>query len=359
MRSMTERRIVISGYYGFGNTGDEAVLSGILRSLAEVGVTARVTVLSVDPKRTMAEHRGVRAVHRYCPISAPGAIRSADLVISGGGSLLQDATSAHSIHYYLGIIRLARFFRKPVAVYAQGIGPLIRPWSRRAVARALEGVDLLTVRDTDSKQLLESIGVRMPIAVVADPSFVMEADLAAADALIDHVGLAGREFVAASLRPWPGAQREIDECATGICRACDERGLPVLSIAMQPEEDGGVSRLPGAMTLDGSLGPDVIKGVLARAKLVVGMRLHALIFAAAEGVPFVPVVYDPKVESFAQWAGQPAGVGVDRATSEAMREAVLGAWDDRERLAEIARTRASEGRESALEAARLTAGLIT
>ena len=41
-----------------------------------------------------------------------------------------------------------------------------------------------------------------------------------------------------------------------------------------------------------------IAGVLARAHLVIGVRLHSLILAARLGIPFLHVPYDPKVASF-------------------------------------------------------------
>jgi len=95
-------KIVISGYYGFGNAGDEAILEAMVRDLRALAPGARLVVLSADPAATAARC-GVEAVPRMHLPSVLGALRGADLFISGGGSLLQDATSWRSVPYYAGI----------------------------------------------------------------------------------------------------------------------------------------------------------------------------------------------------------------------------------------------------------------
>ena len=100
-------RILISGYYGFGNAGDEAVLAAILASLRRQVPEAQCDVLSIDPKTTTRLH-GIPAYHRARPREVLTALRRCDLFVSGGGSLLQDVTSLNSLLFYLAQIRLAR-----------------------------------------------------------------------------------------------------------------------------------------------------------------------------------------------------------------------------------------------------------
>ena len=113
----------VAGYYGFRNAGDEAILEAIARELQARG--HEVVALSGDPKRTREDH-GLRAYHRLNPL----ALLRADLWLLGGGGLLQDATSALSLTYYLSVLRLARLFRKRVVVFNQSLGPL-SPWGER------------------------------------------------------------------------------------------------------------------------------------------------------------------------------------------------------------------------------------
>lgn len=353
------KRIVISGYYGFGNTGDEAVLEGILATLREI-VDARITVFSADPERTMSEHPDVRSVHRYRITQVLREMRKADLVISGGGSLLQDVTSARSSYYYLGILRLAQILKRKTTVYAQGIGPLNSERIRSAVARTLNKVDAISVRDEDSKTLLESIGVnRIPVHLSADPAFLVSPDYEAADRVLAANGLSGRKFIGLSLRPWPRAESWLDEIAEGSRIIADELGMEVALIPMQEPRDTEVLQSVKSGVLLREIGSlQAVKGVIGRSSLMIGMRLHCLIFAASEGVPFVPIVYDPKVASFAAAMGQPRGVDVASVNSGDMVNAVRLAWGERTELAERLSAKASESRMLALRSGELADRLL-
>ena len=155
-------RVAISGYYGFRNSGDEAVLRSILTALREegrdAGVEVEPVVLSGDPAWTEAAH-GVPAAHRMRPAEVLRTLRGCDALVSGGGSLLQDATSAKTIPYYTGIVGLARLLGKPVFVYAQGVGPVKRAWLRPLVRAAMNASRIVTVRDEESAALLARLGV--------------------------------------------------------------------------------------------------------------------------------------------------------------------------------------------------------
>lgn len=350
-------KLLISGYYGFGNTGDEAVLAGILATFKRVGIDAGVTVLSADPERTKREHPGVAAVHRMRLGPLVKAIRSADLVISGGGSLFQDVTSSMSLRYYLFVLRLARVFGKKTMVYAQGVGPLRGEGARKSVARAMNRTDLITVRDADSKVLLESIGVTRPVHLSADPSFLLEPDLEAADAILDAKGLAGRDFIGVSLRNWPGEDwaRSVGKAVTA---AADALNVRLVYIPMQEPEDRAAAGGQDAIGLSDLGGPAVVKGLIARCGLVVGMRLHALIFAAGVGTPFVPVVYDPKVASFAASAGQGPGVDIANLDADALRHSIATTWNRREEIASNLLDKADDLTSLALESGRLACQLL-
>src|SRR5690606_16223699 len=118
-REPEEMRVLLSGYYGFGNLGDEAILAGLGSALEHRG--HQPVVLSNDPAGTERLH-SFEARHRVRGLV--GALTSVDAVVSGGGGLLQDATSARSLTYYLSVLRLARAFGRRTAVYAQSLGPL-------------------------------------------------------------------------------------------------------------------------------------------------------------------------------------------------------------------------------------------
>ncbi|MDD2498401.1 MAG: polysaccharide pyruvyl transferase family protein, partial [Desulfitobacteriaceae bacterium] len=128
------KKVLISGYYGFNNIGDEAVLASMIQALDDVSPQVQITVLSDNPERTEKQYR-VRAINRWSKKEISNGLKECDLFISGGGSLLQDVTGPKSILYYLELIRLAVWYKKPVMFYAQGIGPVQRPWARKLLAR--------------------------------------------------------------------------------------------------------------------------------------------------------------------------------------------------------------------------------
>lgn len=147
---MKKNNIVISGYYGFSNAGDEAMLFAVLRALHYDPKRMRITVISGDPRRTENTFR-VHAVSRFDGYSILKSVYQSDLLISGGGSLLQDVTSWKSMMYYLSIIGMGIFFRKKVFLYSQGIGPVRYHWGRWILCTVMNHVDAITVRDSESK----------------------------------------------------------------------------------------------------------------------------------------------------------------------------------------------------------------
>ena len=56
-------KIVISGYYGFNNIGDESILTAIISNIRENIDNIDITVLSKDPELTSKKHK-VDAINR-------------------------------------------------------------------------------------------------------------------------------------------------------------------------------------------------------------------------------------------------------------------------------------------------------
>ena len=162
-------KILISGYYGFNNIGDESILRTVIDNLREKLPDVDITVLSQDPAGT-AEKYGVKSVRRMSLPDIFRAVRRCDLLLSGGGSLLQDATSGRSILYYLFILGLAQLLGRQTFIYSQGIGPISTPRNRRLTAFILRRTDGIVVRDGKSRDLLLEIGVPPQLVhVTADP----------------------------------------------------------------------------------------------------------------------------------------------------------------------------------------------
>ncbi len=135
LASIDEKRpldIMISGYYGYKNTGDDSLLQAIIKNITEIKPYVDITVLSINPAET-ARLYGVRSIHRFNALKIIRAMKRTKLLISGGGSLMQDVTSTQSLLYYLSIILAAKKSGAKVMVYASGIGP-IKNRNNRAIA---------------------------------------------------------------------------------------------------------------------------------------------------------------------------------------------------------------------------------
>ena len=104
-------KIVISGYYGFANAGDEAMLTAIIKSLRSTEKSVELTVISGNPEMTSAQHQ-VNSIHRFNFFEIIKSLHGCDLLISGGGSLLQDVTSMRSLLYYLSILALGVILKR-------------------------------------------------------------------------------------------------------------------------------------------------------------------------------------------------------------------------------------------------------
>ena len=312
-------RVVMSGYYGFGNAGDDAILEAIQQAIHGASDDVAVTVLSNDPELTQRQY-GVEAIPRFRMWRVFGALRRSDALLSGGGSLLQDTTSTRSLFYYLSVIRMAQLLGKPVMLYANGIGPVRRPGNRRRVKKVVERATLVTLRDHSSARELADMGVsRADLQVTADPVFHLSpASAARGEALLAQAGIAAdTPFLVVSVRDWPDTEHFCRELA----RLCDHLrrayGMEVLFLLMQPSRDRAISQqVQGFMEesshlLDVPCSPRELMAVLGQARLCLAMRLHTLIFAARMAVPSMGLVYDPKVDSYLQELEQPSAGHVD------------------------------------------------
>ncbi|GAW93127.1 polysaccharide pyruvyl transferase CsaB [Calderihabitans maritimus] len=339
---MKKSKVVISGYYGFDNTGDEAVLYSMIRQLRELVPELEITVLSHRPEKTMASH-DVRAVNRWSLLQVIRAVSRADLVLSGGGSLLQDVTGIKSLLYYLGVIAVARLLGKRVMIYAQGIGPINTLPGKWLTRLAVNRVDLITVRDEESGLFLKQLGVTRPsIKVTADPVLGLDSDRIQSVSfagLFPNLMEKGAPLAGISVRKWKGWE----EARLIFARVGDrlvERGWKVIFLPMHFPEDLNACRETASLMKEDSAileqqpSVETLLGIMQGMDLVIGMRLHALILAAVARVPIIGVSYDPKIDSFIKMTGQINAGRVEEITPEQLVKAVEWGLDRREELKE-------------------------
>jgi len=304
-------RLVISGYYGFGNAGDEAMLVSMVRSFRALEPAVELTVLSADPARTRANHP-VTSIGRLDLLAIAMALGRADALISGAGSLLQDVTSRRNVYYYLGVMGLALAMGKPLVVYANGIGPLRARAARRLTAGILARARLITVRDEQSLQELQAMGVQGILS--ADPALALEPPgPERGRAVLRELGGGGDgPLILVAPRHFPRSGRTFAALAGAADYLVRMSRARVLFVPMQLPEDGQAAsairermREP-AMELRETLSPADLLSLTGQAQVLLGVRLHALIFASVMGVPAVGIAYDPKISGFTAAVGLPS-----------------------------------------------------
>ncbi|MDR3294711.1 MAG: polysaccharide pyruvyl transferase CsaB [Clostridiales Family XIII bacterium] len=301
-------KALISGYYGFNNIGDESILTAVVENLRARLPDIEITVLSQNPAATAEKHQ-VGAADRRSAGAIIRAVRRCDLLISGGGSLLQDATSRKSILYYLAVIWLAFLFRKKVFIYSQGIGPISSGLNRSLTAWTLRRTAGIVVRDEKSGELLAEIGVPPEnVVVTADPVLrIKPADPATGREILAREGFfrqAGRPLVGFAIREKKIQSEFVDELCLSIQRLRTEFDAQILLIPFYYSEDLPVleeieKRLAGTvLAIKHKYLTDEMLSLIGNVDVLVGVRLHALIYAAVMDVPMIAVSYDPKINSF-------------------------------------------------------------
>jgi polysaccharide pyruvyl transferase CsaB len=303
-------RIGISGSYGGLNLGDEAILRGIITQLRR-SVPAEITVFSRDAEDTKQRHEVERvvAVRKLSRDEVVPEIQRLDLFILGGGGILFDGEA----QIFLREVALAHEHRVPVMVYAISAGPLRDPAAQAAVRDNLSRAAVVSVRERGARQILEDIGVHREIVVTADPALLLEPEPLPDDALKREGLDSERQLIAMSVREPGAAAPDISEdvyhrmLADAADFMVDRYDAEVVFVPMEPKMldvqqchavMARMLRAQRATVLKGEYSSAQLLTLTGQFSFAVGMRLHFLIFASLQHVPFVALPYAPKVGGF-------------------------------------------------------------
>ncbi len=286
--------ILISGYYGFENTGDDSLLKAIIDNLRKEKSNVTITVLSKTPEITSNLYN-VKSINRLNLFKIIHLLKRTRLLISGGGSLLQDVTSQKSYAYYSLIIKLALRYGTKVMIYANGIGPLINERTRNDCKNILNKVNAITLRDEDSFDEIKKLGVTNKFSVTADPAFSLKCD--------DDFDIGINEkYFTVSLRKWKSLSDDFEEKIAEICRKIKEKyGYIPVFVPLQNWMDLPIcksiaQRCDGIVT-DNFKNANQLLKYIKNSEFTIGMRLHSLIYAFSMNVPVIALSYDPKIDS--------------------------------------------------------------
>jgi polysaccharide pyruvyl transferase CsaB len=353
-----ERRVLVAGYYGFGNTGDEAILAALVAALRARRPSDRLVVASGDPGQTRQRH-GVDSVFWRDPLALSEEVRRSDLVVIGGGGLFQDyagierdtlLTPRHGgVTYYAGPAVLAAVSKTPYVLHGLGFGPLETEEARRIVRAVAGGAARISVRDAASRALLEDLGIDgARVEVAADPAFLLAAEHVRPEDVLIGMGIEPRApIVGVALRPWargadPGSWEAA--AAAALDAVVERTGATLLFVPFEKspwseDDDFALSsrvrrrlaHADRAAILSGLLAPQDTASMLAGCDLVLAMRMHAAVFALGGLVPTVAIGYDPKVDALMSRVGLSEFVEpLSRLTSRGLAERLLRAHAERQ-----------------------------
>lgn len=320
------KKFVISGWYGSGNIGDEAILQCVIDTIHDIDPDAETTVVSVDVFHTEKHHR-CKAVDRNDFQEMARVIKASDCVIFGGGGLFQDYQTIEPFMMFsrpsVGVTSfapfpiLAKIYQKPLIYYAQGFGPLFSEDAISFIRFMCELADVITVRDRQSYDLLRFIAVdEKKVHLTADP--VVNLALLPDDRLrylfLGEDIPPDRKLIAVVVRFW--LEKSVEEKIISAIAETIKLFLKAnkgyffvfipfcyADININKRILDLVEEKQSAYILKREYSPAVIATFLSKTDALIGMRFHSCVFAALGRVPFIALSYDNKVEMFAKETG--------------------------------------------------------
>ncbi len=334
--------VVVAGYYGAANAGDELILRAITGRLARAGVQP---VVASQSARAVARTHGVPAFARVDVSLAEAVVRASSAVVLGGGGLLHDyafarsgglagmfAEPALSVPGWAPLIVLAELLGRPAHLFGLGVGPLEDPDARRLAGWLAGHANSVSVRDRRSRELLKGLAGAPPVVELApDPVYALELGAEPPPPAIAQ--LAGRwGLLVVNLRPWAEAEGLAGRAAQAVGAVARRHRLAVIALPMQAGEalDEGalaalLTLLPGdvpRLLLPWTADPAVLAAVLGASAAALTMRLHAALLAHRVGTPCAGLAYDPKIAAHFEEADRPRACLPLDAPAEAIEQAL-------------------------------------
>lgn len=330
--NLQKKKVLISGWYGQSNAGDDALLSVFVEELTR-RVNSEIAVLSERPEYVNVS-AGIRSLFHQAIFTkdiAIAAIRghllkyirditNCDLFVLGGGSLLKDNTPMRTLFRTLDEIWLNKLLGHKVALYAIGTGPITTRIGKFIISNTLKLCDIITVRSAKDAYVLQNIGVpAAKINVVADPGFLIQAKPVEDRALLDS--LSGKKKI--GIFPALGLVKNgrdfsyADALALALDELVEKNQLEFIAFPMFVRltelDDIQIARYikskmrhPEALHLyEKQLTPNELTWVAGQTLMNISIRLHGMIFSLAAGTPVVPISYSSKVQNVFAEVGCP------------------------------------------------------
>lgn len=363
--------VIIAGSYGFENIGDDAMLLAIIKNLQAYKKDIRIAVITRNPEKT-GKLLGVDTISRANLFLIIYAMKKAKLFMYGGGNIIQDTTSSRSLFYYLSLIWIAKQMHIKIMLYANGIGPINKSINRQLTHMVLNKVDVITLREYLSLMELKILNVEKPaVFMTADPALTLNiSNIEIIEGILSSEGIDSKgPFVGFSVRKYPGHEKlQHEKYEDDIAHIADfliekHKVTPVF-IPMHysvdiPVINNIISKMNGkGYVIKNKYNvPDTL-GIISKMDMLVGMRLHALIMAASQGIPVVGLVYDPKIEGFLQYIGQPSAGHIHHLNLNELKNIIDNIWNNRVSIKQQLEIKITKLKSKAMEDAKIAVNLI-
>ena len=320
---LSGKYLLFGGYFGYGNTGDDAVAEALIARIRKTHPGFPVALLSRSPERD-AKRYAAPCFSRTSPLEIRRAIKGASAYLMGGGSLLQNLTSERSLSYYLALLKTANRRGIPTVMFSGGVGPLRGTGASRRVAKELERAAYLSVRDGRSAGYLAGLGIPEDrIHQGADPAFLLApADPDRIAVLLKRFRIDRENGRYLAVAAGAAGEYERAKLAVLVSEVCRRNRLTPLYFPLFPAKDSDAAKEIAASVGFGGrvlpgLSPRETLGILPYCAAALSVRLHLLVFAVSAGIPAVGIGgSDPKIGAFAELAGLPEAVTLPAVSPE-------------------------------------------
>ena len=319
--------IILSGYYGYDNSGDDALLEAVISALRKEKEDLSILVLSKKPQEAMKAH-SVYSVNRSNFFSIRKYMKKSRLFIYGGGSLIQDITSTQSLVYYTFLLWLARHHGLRLMVYGNGIGPITKNRNKAMARGALDMCDYISLRDPESMNDIKELGVTNPnIHISVDPVFSLDMEMGLhMDEILASEGIsADNKYFTVSLRPWQYNEANFTaKIAETIDYVHTKYNLTPLFVPMNTMDLGIIKEVIAKIDCPYILisrehNTRALMGIISKTEFTLSMRLHTLIYSASVSVPVIGLSYDPKVKYFVEYLNEKSYVDTSNVHVDALK----------------------------------------
>jgi len=336
-------KVLIGGApFGDKNFGEDAILATDIGMLRRIDPTIEVTVLTHEPERTQA-WLDVKAFPRGNGRRNPRffqhlrLMRSTDVFAFGGTTMLSDGPDLP-----LRMIFLAKLLGKPVFTFPCGMNPIRSRVTKLFIRLLLNKVDLLLVRDDETRDLLAEYGVKIPMHVTADQVLTLQPETSPAslDKVLAEYPFLARQRPVALISLVHEGTPPLDEFRKACNYLVDELGYSLVFFPAQPNDshDFTLAVMQGIATngkcflLANRYYPEEVLALLRFVDLVISSRLHLLIPSVLANVPVIGISRSAKIHNFFRKMGEECVSGMESVSFEALRTQIVRIHLDRENV---------------------------